>query len=746
MTIIINLLYILEAMKQKYLFAVLLLLVAGLQTIKAQEAYAVYTEDNTTLTFYYDNLFSTRQGWAMPLNTGNNPPSWVQNYFIYANVTAVVFDPSFANARPTTTRMWFYDMKKLVTIAGIEYLNTSEVTDMKDMFCGCTALTSLDVSHFNTDKVTNMGSMFYGCKTLQSLDVSHFNTDKVTNMGCMFESCLALKSLDLSSFNTANVTDMEYMFYACTALQSLDLSSFNTANVTNMKDMFCGCTALTSLDLSSFNTANVTNMEYMFSSCTALQSLDVSSFNTANVTNMTGMFRACQALRSLDLSSFNTANVTDMLFMFFACYSLTYLNLSNFNTANVTNMMNMFDGCKVLTSLDLSSFNTANVTNMRYMFYACTNLKTIYASGRWSTAGVTDSSNMFYYCTELVGVAGTTYDSNHVDASYAHIDGGTSNPGYFTGPEPYAVFSEFLDERGFRRYNVTFYYDMNRGIHETTEGETAYSLQTTTSANPAWMSKNTGVVKVEFDPSFAQARPVSTRCWFQGATRLAEFVGMENLNTSQVTDMFETFYNCQALTSLDLSTWDTSSATSMQEMFCSCKNLASLNLKGWNTSNVTTMYSMFRSCPALTTLVLNTFNTNNVTDMGYMFYDDRKLQRIVVGDGWSTDKLTRSDNMFYNCTSLVGEKGTTYDANHVDASYAHIDGGTSNPGYLSASIKGDVNLDGTVDIADAVSVLNAMAGQPVAGNANVNGDHDDGGNPVVDIADLVTVLNIMAGQ
>ena len=478
-------------MKQKYLFAVLLLLVAGLQTIKAQEAYAVYTEDNTTLTFYYDNLFSTRQGWAMPLNTGNNPPSWVQNYFIYANVTAVVFDPSFANARPTTTRMWFYDMKKLVTIAGIEYLNTSEVTDMKDMFCGCTALTSLDVSHFNTDKVTNMGSMFYGCKTLQSLDVSHFNTDKVTNMGCMFESCLALKSLDLSSFNTANVTDMEYMFYACTALQSLDLSSFNTANVTNMKDMFCGCTALTSLDLSSFNTANVTNMEYMFSSCTALQSLDVSSFNTANVTNMTGMFRACQALRSLDLSSFNTANVTDMLFMFFACYSLTYLN----------------------------------------------------ASGRWSTAGVTDSSNMFYYCTELVGGAGTTYNSNHVDASYAHIDGGTSNPGYFTGPEPYAVFSEFLDERGFRRYNVTFYYDMNRGIHVTTEGETAYSLQTTTSANPAWMSKNTGVVKVEFDPSFAQARPVSTRCWFQGATRLAEFVGMENLNTSQVTDMFETFYS-----------------------------------------------------------------------------------------------------------------------------------------------------------------------------------------------------------
>ena len=64
----------------------------------------------------------------------------------------------------------------------------------------------------------------------------------------------------------------------------------------------------------------------------------------------------------------------------------------------------------------------------------------------------------------------------------------------------------------------------------------------------------------------------------------------------------------------------------------------------------------------------------------------------------------------------------------------------------SSSRLGDVNLDGAVDIADAVCILNAMAGQSVAGDANVNGDYDEDGNPVVDIADLVTVLNIMAGQ
>ena len=53
---------------------------------------------------------------------------------------------------------------------------------------------------------------------------------------------------------------------------------------------------------------------------------------------------------------------------------------------------------------------------------------------------------------------------------------------------------------------------------------------------------------------------------------------------------------------------------------------------------------------------------------------------------------------------------------------------------------GDVNCDGSIDIADAVSVLNAMAGESVSGNADVNND------ATPDIADFVTVLNIMAGE
>ncbi|MBQ3960162.1 MAG: BspA family leucine-rich repeat surface protein, partial [Muribaculaceae bacterium] len=164
-----------------------------------------------------------------------------------------------------------------------------------------------------------------------------------------------------------------------------------------------------------------------------LTSLDVSSFNTANVINMLAMFWDCKNLTSLDVSSFNTSNVTDMAAMFENCGKLTSLDVSSFNTSNVTDMRFMFNKCENLTSLDLSSFNTANVTNMKNMFENCDELKTITVGSTWSTEAVTSSTDMFANCFKIEGGAGTTFSSSHTDASYAHIDGGPSNPGYLTG-------------------------------------------------------------------------------------------------------------------------------------------------------------------------------------------------------------------------------------------------------------------------------------------------------------------------
>ncbi len=170
-----------------------------------------------------------------------------------------------------------------------------------------------------------------------------------------------------------------------------------------------------------------------FADYTTLRYCDLSNFDTAYVTDMSDMFVNCYNLTSLDLSNFDTANVTDMSTMFNACESLTSLDLSNFNTANVTDMSSMFWGCRRLTSLNLSSFDTANVTDMYYMFCDCSSLTTI-TSKTFLLTALRDSSDMFYDCLAIVGGNGTIYNSAHITAEYARVDGENGLPGYFTAP------------------------------------------------------------------------------------------------------------------------------------------------------------------------------------------------------------------------------------------------------------------------------------------------------------------------
>ena len=387
--------------------------------------YAKFDEGTGTLTF---TSGPSKPEGAYDLNEGIYYPGWWPGQ--RRKIKTVVFDASFANARPTSCYCWFSGCNNLTEIKGIEYLNTENVTNMGFMFNSCKVLTSLNLSNFNTEKVTDMQGMFGECWDLTSLDLTSFNTEKVTNMNSMFFNCSDLTSLNLSNFNTEKVMYMSNMFYNCNKLTSLDLTSFNTAEVTKMDNMFNGCSALTSLDLSNFNTAKVTDMNYMFYNCNELTSLDLSSFNTAEVTDMSSMFRSCFALTSLDLSSFNTAKVTNMSDMFRLCKALTSLDLSNFNTAKVENMGWMFKSCYALTSLDLTSFNTANVKDMTQMFYESNALTTIYASDNFVTGQVTTSINksinMFSGCNELIGAI--KYAGNNTnDKDYANY-----KTGYFT--------------------------------------------------------------------------------------------------------------------------------------------------------------------------------------------------------------------------------------------------------------------------------------------------------------------------
>ena len=234
-------------------------------------------------------------------------------------------------------------------------------------------------------------------------------------------------------------------------------------------------------------------MSYMFLNSQA-KALDLSNFDTSKVNNMLGMFWSSQAT-TLDISNFDTSNVTSMGSMFHISQA-TILDVSGFNTSKVTNMYNMFASSKAVT-LDLSSFDTSNVTNMGYMFNNANNLKTIYVSSKFNIDTVTSSTNMFYGCTSLVGGSGTKYNSNYIDKTYARIDGGTSNPGYFTdiadkdipAPNSFAADSWKTIIKAVRNNNISKY---NVGDTRTIDMGTygTHTLRIANKSKPSSCSKS----------------------------------------------------------------------------------------------------------------------------------------------------------------------------------------------------------------------------------------------------------------
>ena len=191
-----------------------------------------------TLTFFLTSKETLGEN-EYELNSGKNLPEWMKQSL---GITKVVFDTSFANARPTSCYKWFYWCGNLNQVEGIKNLNTKEVTDMADMFCDCRDLSSLDVSGFNTEKVTDMSGMFYECISLKLLDVAKFNTANVKSMSNMFYSCHNLDLLNVTNFNTENVTNMQGMFYSCSALTTIYASdNFVTGQVTDGSNMFSNC-------------------------------------------------------------------------------------------------------------------------------------------------------------------------------------------------------------------------------------------------------------------------------------------------------------------------------------------------------------------------------------------------------------------------------------------------------------------------------------------------------------------------
>lgn len=295
-----------------------------LSAYAAKKAWAKYDKSVKSLTFYYDEKGELGDG-EYEMND-DQEPGWITEH--KADIVRVVFDVSFASARPTSCNSWFMECEKLEAIDGIENLNTSKVTDMWNMFYNCKSLTSLDLKTFDTHNVLGMSYMFFGCNNLTYLNVSSFDTSNVGNMNWMFAGCWKLTNLSVSNFDMHSVRTMLGMFSSCKGLTHIDVSHFNTENVKNMQAVFQNCENLSSLDLSGFNTSKVKDIASMFNSCKSLTSLDLSNFDTQLVTQSTSLFYGCQKLEAIYLGDkFSLEGLSKLyasIYMFYNCSATLY--------------------------------------------------------------------------------------------------------------------------------------------------------------------------------------------------------------------------------------------------------------------------------------------------------------------------------------------------------------------------------------------------------------------------------------
>lgn len=612
---------IVEAMLRRSILPLLLMLMLFQPlTALARTMYGRLNTDTQTLTIYYDDNWQ-KGDFTIP---ANNTPYWHHDldYNKLAKIKTVVFDPSFKDARLKDCSWWFSGFRGLTTITHLEYLNTSQVTNMQYMFSNCESLEALDLSTFNTENVTSMSNMFYYCKSLKSLNLSSFNTSKVTFMGSMFSDCESLTALDLSSFNTENISNYGYMFQRCTSLTTLDLSSFNSKEILNTSFMFTGCIALKTIDISSFDTSKTTDMTFMFGGCSALETIYASSaFTTDNVKNDFYMFSNSRKLKNFDLSNsgkthahigeggfftvapawvrFDAATGT----LTFQCSSAKtdadtdyFLNEAgdtpgwyqtksadiktvvfkrNFRDARPTTCSLWFGLCTNLTSIEgLENLNTSDVTSMDYMFYKCGQLRALDLSG-FHTEKVENMRDMFSNCKNL----------------------------------------ETLNLSSFKTNNLTNMSEM-----------------------------------------------------FLECNKIAQ-LDLSGFNTSGVKALDLVFKNCYALEALDLSSFDTKWVTDMSSLFEYCRSLKTIYVSDrFSTFKVNSSTNMFRSCNNLKGATA--FADIQKKDMARANYTDGYFTKKVGMNGPDIIGATGSPLIVYGLTLSDDKALELYEACNVqDGTY-----------------------------------------------------------------------------
>ena len=522
----------------------------------------------------------------------------------------------------------FFYCKNMDFAKGIDTPDVSQVTNMENMFCGCSAFNQ-PLNNWDVGLVTNMENMFYGCSAFNQ-PLNNWDVSKVTNMEDMFHGCTSFNQ-PLNNWDVSKVINMQRMFVGCTPFNQ-PLNNWDVSQVTNMGDMFSGCTSFNQ-SLNNWDVSKVTYMRDMFSGCT--------SFNQD-----LGMWKleSCQEL-GLEKCGMSVENYSKSLVGWAA-------------QANITQGLRLGAG------------------ELRYNASAREARKQLVESKNWSISGDVDGKGLFI--TRWKGEAGETLGIPIRGENYKLLirksDGtvlktatvlmtSTNAPYKFTPTEDGELLVEVEPEG-------VYSFEMRDRMEHSPEA----LLRVEQFGTVEWIGLSfSGCKNMQFAEGIDTpdlSKVTNMEAMFLGCTSFNQplnnwdlskvtnmgsmFSGCASFNqplnswdVSKVTAMWSMFHGCTSFNQ-PLNNWDVSQVTRMGDMFSGCTSF-NQPLNNWDVSKVTAMWSMFSGCTSFNQ-PLNSWDVSKVTDMGSMFLGCASFNQPL--NSWDVSKVTDMENMFSGCTSF----------------------------------------------------------------------------------------------
>ena len=521
--------------------------------------------------------------------------------------------------------------------------NVSAVTDMHDLFNGCSGLEELNVSGWNVSAVTDMHGLFSGCSGLEALNVSGWNVSAVKDMHDLFKGCSKLTTLSVSGWNVSEVTNISNLFSGCTSLATIDASGWNVSKVISLDGLFSGCEALTSLNLDNWNLTSVTSLIGLFSGCKNLSNLSLVGWDKINVTSLNSLFKDCNKLSSLDLTGWNTESVTDFGSMFSGCSELDNLTLDDGFVSAATDISSMFSGCEKLTTVNTNGWDVSAVTKLDKLFYGCKALNNVDVSA-WNTSNVQSSKGVFQDCSSLTNVDVSGWNlSNSTDISY-FFAGCASLTG--------AVVSSWKPEKA--EYAGYVFNGCSSMTSVVVDGWKLNSIPNEKDRFSGFFGGCSSLTSISMRGLYVPSTWKIGNAFFDAASNSLKTITLTNSEFTVTDECNEFFKGFKKLETADLSglTINIKSGGSMYRFLNECTSLKTADLSGMVINGAGDVGGIFNTCTSLTTVKLNGMKLNGANNTSKMFLNCKSLSKITLPD-WTAVQITNTSNMFNGCTMLT---------------------------------------------------------------------------------------------